>query len=160
MSVPAELRCVAELLAARVRVIASLVPSIESDVPSPDPLQLASTCVVNASGDGVSVVIALPAALPPGAGVWALHIHRIFLGSGVLDTRVFDEPYPLVVVPAPGPVRPAGALHAACKRGDLTVVLRILSGPSEGYSTEETDEASFFSRTSMLVEFVCRCFIR
>ena len=46
-------------------------------------------------------------------------------------------------VPAPGPVCPPGALHAACKSGDVVAVHRILSGPAEDFSTEETDEVLF-----------------
>lgn len=99
------------------------------------------------------VAISLPQAplslLPgsDGCNQWVLRVGKVSLGGVPLQMgKLASRAFPVVVRPLPGPVRPAGPLHAACMRGDLVTSRRIVSPwllhawLPDDYSTEETDE--------------------
>ena len=137
-------RVVVESVCARLRASAALVCSPCGDA-APDPLPLVVSCAPNGAGNGVCVAVALPDPPPPSipGSTWALRIDRLALGGTSLLSPEGSLASPVPVLldrrPPPGPVRPAGDLFGACRRCNLDDARRIMSGPPDTWSTEETD---------------------
>lgn len=139
--------CVSESLVSRLRVTATLscapAADVRSDPTVPAPLTLAVSTVVNPRGDGALVTVDLPHPLPSEhlERGCAVCVDSFALGGVSLIAAGSPLTEPLPVVPGrprPGLVIPAGALFDACQRCNAVDVRRILAGPPEAWSTEET----------------------
>lgn len=136
----AEQRAAAEdALVSRLRVSASLVPTVSSLGPA---RALPATCQLASDACAAVVIdIALPSGLPPGGeGSWALRLERVALGGSLLELAPLARAeFPFFSRPQAGPVCPASILFDACRTGHVSDVHCILDGPRGAYSTEETD---------------------
>ena len=137
-----DMRAASEHLAARLRVVAALVPE-EATERAADPVPLRATCTPMVGGVAVRIPVPPIASLPPCA--WSLRVGRIAVGGESVSLGILaGARLPLRERPLPGPRGPVHSyLYTACKQDNLASVRGLLAqGGASGASTEEAENVS------------------
>ena len=142
-----ELQNATESLAAQLRVVAVAVPRDGPGDEHPLGFRLASTCEVVRPGL-VAIKINPDAPINTRVGGWAVRVQAVYLRGEQVFGALCAKAYPIVSRPRPGPVKPPGALHAACANGDLEAVRSILLQMSHSpASTGDARPSTTFGET-------------